>query len=103
MGRARSKFIKPTTETSFPLASAATIKARWVCEQARQQLNEELGRSLRDDRQRLPPAKSPRRTTAVKRNQRPTALTDFSGRPPPHRRITNVRIAENGLADRRRE
>jgi hypothetical protein len=59
---------------------AATIKARWVCEQAHQQLKEELGldhfegldgitstRADDDDRLRLPPIPSPQSSGAEKK------------------------------------
>src|SRR5262245_20486328 len=82
-------------------ALAATIKARWVCEQAHQQLKEELGLDHFEGRSwqglhrhalmtmiayaflqycRL---KTVRRE---KKNQRATASTDIAGRTPSHRR-----------------
>ena len=80
---------------------AATIKARWICEQAHQQLKEELGaRSLRrailarssppcahdDARLRLPAAPSPQNSEAGKKNQWTAASTKLAGRPSRHRR-----------------
>jgi SRSO17 transposase len=79
---------------------AATIKARWVCEQAHQQLKEELGLDHFEGRswsglhrhalmtmiafaflqnRRLT------RSRRKKKNQRPTASTKPAGRPPSHR------------------
>ena len=80
---------------------AATIKARWVCEQAHQQLKEELGLDHFEGRswqglhrhalmtmiayaflqhRRLKKARR------EKKNQRTTATTDFAGRAPRHSR-----------------
>jgi SRSO17 transposase len=82
-------------------ALAATIKARWVCEQAHQQLKEELGLDHFEGRswsglhrhalmtmiafaflqnRRLA------RARREKKNRRPTASTKPAGRPPRHRR-----------------
>ena len=81
---------------------AATIKARWICEQAHQQLKEELGsRPLRgkvlarpssscadgDDCLRFPPTSPAQKSEAGKKeNQRPAPSTDVAGGPPRHRR-----------------
>jgi hypothetical protein len=80
---------------------AATIKARWICEQAHQQLKEELGldrfegRSWQGpasscphdhDRLRIPPTPSSRTSGVEKKNQRSTASTEPAGRTPRHRR-----------------
>ena len=78
---------------------AATIKARWVCEQAHQQLKEELGLdhfespswqgplpscAYDDDRLRLPPASAQQQVG--EKNWRATASADFASRPPRHPR-----------------
>ena len=78
---------------------AATIKARWICEQAHQQLKEELGldplrrevlagssssRAHDDDRLRLPPASPPHKSEAGKK--------EFNG-PPPQPTLPAVRHA----------
>ena len=76
---------------------AATIKARWICEQAHQQLKEELGldhfegRSARSHRHALmtmlafaflhPP---PQNSEAGKKNQWTAASTKLAVRPPHH-------------------
>ena len=80
---------------------AATIKARWICEHAHQQLKEELGldhfegRSWQgppppcaDDsaRLRLPTAPPPQNSEAGKKNQWTAASTKLAVRPPRHRR-----------------
>ncbi len=103
---------------------AATIKARWICEQAHQQLKEELGldhfegRSWHgltpscahdDDRLRLPPASPPCNSKAEKKESvghrlsrrcRPFA-TPSSSSSLDHRR-SDARIVENGLAASRK-
>jgi SRSO17 transposase len=80
---------------------AATVKARWICEQAHQQLKEELGLDHFEGRswhglhrhalmtmiayaflQHRRIAKAGRK----KKNQRPTASTELAGRTPRHRR-----------------
>jgi hypothetical protein len=78
---------------------AATMKARWICEQAHQQLKEELGLEHSkvlarpspscahdNDRLRIPPASSSRNSEAEKKNQRTTASTNLASRAPRHRR-----------------
>jgi SRSO17 transposase len=80
---------------------AATIKARWVCEQAHQQLKEELGLDHFEGRSWQGLHRHAlmtmiayaflqhRRLTKVKRkkkNQRSAATTDLAGRPTRHRR-----------------
>jgi SRSO17 transposase len=75
---------------------AATVKARWICEQAHQQLKEELGldhfegrswsRSHDNDRLRRLATSSPRTSGAEKKNQRISASTKLAGRAPSHRR-----------------
>jgi len=72
MGQLGCKIHKPSTEISFLLALAATIKARWVCEQAHQQLKEELGRSLREDRLRFPSRRAAKRRRINGRRPQPT-------------------------------
>jgi uncharacterized membrane protein YphA (DoxX/SURF4 family) len=80
---------------------AATIKARWICEQAHQQLKEELGldhfqgRSWHGlhassciddhDRVRIPPTLPPHKVRWEKKNQRPATSTDLASRPARHR------------------
>jgi SRSO17 transposase len=79
---------------------AATIKARWVCEQAHQQLKEELGLDHFEGRSWHGLHRHAlmtmiayaflqhRRLTKVRRkkkNQRATTSTDVAGRPPRHR------------------
>ena len=99
---------------------AATIKARWVCEQAHQQLKEELGldhfegrswqgpspsRAHDDDRLRFPPVSPPRNRKAEKKKStahRPSQLcppyvTPFS-RSWLDRLHSDVHTAENGYA-----
>jgi SRSO17 transposase len=79
------------------LTLAATIKARWVCEQAHQQLKEGSFRGTilarptpscahDDDRVRLPPASPPRNSKAGKKNQRAAAPADSASRAPRHPR-----------------
>jgi SRSO17 transposase len=82
-------------------ALAATIKARWICEQAHQQLKEELGLDHFEGRswqglhrhalmtmiayaflQHRRLAQAGRK----KKNQRPTATAEFAGRAPRYRR-----------------
>lgn len=78
---------------------AATIKARWICEQAHQQLKEELGldhfegrswqglhRPYDNDCLRLPATSSPRIRGAEKKNQRASASTNDARRTSRHRR-----------------
>jgi SRSO17 transposase len=80
---------------------AATIKARWVCEQAHQQLKEELGLDHFEGRSWQGLHRHAlmtmiayaflqhRRLAAARRkknNQRPTASADFASRPPRHPR-----------------
>jgi hypothetical protein len=80
---------------------AATIKARWICEQAHQQLKEELGldhfegRSWHGLHRHALMAMiayaflQHRRLEKVRRgkkNQRPAPSTDLAGGPPRHRR-----------------
>jgi len=80
---------------------AATIKARWICEQAHQQLKEELGLDHFEGRSWHGLHRHAlmtmiayaflqhRRLTKVRRekkNQRPATSTDVAGRPPRHRR-----------------
>ncbi len=78
---------------------AATIKARWICEQAHQQLKEELGllrgaimarssspRPDDNDCLRLPATSSPRIRGTKKRNQRASASTNHARRTSRHRR-----------------
>jgi SRSO17 transposase len=80
---------------------AATIKARWICEQAHQQSERRTrSRSLRgpimarpspscahdDDRLRLPPASPPSSNRAEKKNQRAPASANFARRAPRHSR-----------------
>ena len=103
--------LRTSGETKYYLANlpagtnlrtlAATIKARWVCEQAHQQLKEELGLDHFEGRswsglhrhalmtmiafaflqdRRLA------RARRKKKNRRPTAATKPAGRPPGHRR-----------------
>jgi hypothetical protein len=94
---------------------AATIKARWICEQAHQQLKEELGLDHFEGRswqglhrhalmtmiayaflqhRRLSTARR------EKKNQRATAPADFASRAPRHPRThrSTTTIAENGFA-----
>src|SRR5262245_12168308 len=71
---------------------AATIKARWVCEQAHQQVKEELGSTT--SREGLGTASSSRaddndclrKSGAGKKNQRVRASTHVTSYPPRHRR-----------------
>ena len=87
---------------------AATIKARWVCEQAHQQLKEELGldhfegRSWRGlhrhalmamIRLRLPPASSPRRRERGKKNPPRPASANAAGHPKSRRHRPGARSA----------
>ena len=78
---------------------AATIKARWVCEQAHQQLKQELGLVRGtilagpassciddDDCLRLPPVSPPCIGKAEKKNQRATASANLASRSPRHPR-----------------
>src|SRR4030081_204088 len=80
---------------------AATIKARWICEQAHQQLKEELGLDHFEGRSWHGLHRHAlmtmiayaflqhRRLTKVRRekkNQRPATSTDVAGRPTRHRR-----------------
>jgi SRSO17 transposase len=80
---------------------AATIKARWICEQAHQQLKEELGLDHFEGRSwhglhrhalmtMIAYAFLQHRRLAKvrreKKNQRPAASTDVTGRPARHRR-----------------
>jgi len=79
---------------------AAAIKARWICEQAHQQLKEELGLDHFEGRSwqglhrhalmtmivRFPPTPSSRTSGVEKKNQRSTASTEPAGRTPRHRR-----------------
>jgi hypothetical protein len=71
---------------------AATINARWICEQAHQQLNSGLITSRDDpgkashDRLRIPPASPSRTSGAEKKKQRSTASAELAGRTPRHRR-----------------
>jgi SRSO17 transposase len=80
---------------------AATIKARWICEQAHQQLKEELGLDHFEGRSwhglhrhalmtMIAYAFLQHRRLAKvrreKKNQRPAASTDVAGRPARHRR-----------------
>jgi SRSO17 transposase len=80
---------------------AATIKARWICEQAHQQLKEELGLDHFEGRSWHGLHRHAlmtmiayaflqnRRLTKVRRgkkNQRPTSSTHVTGGPPRHRR-----------------
>jgi SRSO17 transposase len=100
---------------------AATIKARWVCEQAHQQLKEELGLDHFEGRSWQGLHRHAlmtmiayaflqhRRLTKVRRekkNQRSAAATDVAGRPPRHRRShrANAASAMSALPkmDRRR-
>ena len=99
---------------------AATIKARWICEQAHQQMKEELGldhfegRSWQglhrhalydDDRLRLPPASPARNSKAGKKESTGRRLSQLC---PPydtpssncslHYRHSDARIVENGFA-----
>jgi SRSO17 transposase len=100
---------------------AATIKARWICEQAHQQLKEELGLDHFEGRSWQGLHRHAlmtmiayaflqhRRLTKVRRekkNQRSTTATDVAGRPPRHRRShrANAASAMSALPkmDRRR-
>jgi SRSO17 transposase len=80
---------------------AATIKARWICEQVHQQMKEELGLDHFEGRSwqglhrhalmtmiayALPSASPPRSSKAGKKNQRATAAADFASRAPRHPR-----------------
>ena len=100
---------------------AATIKARWICEQAHQQMKEELGldhfegRSWQglhpsscahdDDRVRLPPASPPRNSKAEKKESTgprlsrlcPPCATPSSNSSLDYRR-SDARIVGNGFA-----
>jgi Transposase DDE domain len=81
---------------------AATIKARWICEQAHQQMKEELGLDHFEGRSwqglhrhalmtMIAYAFLQHRRLAVarrkKKNQRAAASTNFASRPPRHPRI----------------
>jgi SRSO17 transposase len=100
---------------------AATIKARWVCEQAHQQLKEELGLDHFEGRSWQGLHRHTlmtmiayaflqhRRLTKVRRekkNQRSAASPDVAGRPARHRRShrTNAASAMSALpkVDQRR-
>jgi hypothetical protein len=84
-----------------PRTLAATIKARWICEQAHQQLKERTrSRSLRglilagpasacaydNDRLRLPSVSPAQNGETGKKNRRPTASANFASRAPSHPR-----------------
>ena len=88
---------------------AATIKARWICEQAHQQIERGTRpRSLRrailarssppcahdDASLRLPAAPSPQISEAGKKNQWTAASTQFAVRPPRHRHPHRSTAAE---------
>jgi hypothetical protein len=87
---------------------AATIKARWICEQAHQQMKEELGldhfegrswqglppRAHDDVSLRLPTAPPPQISEAGKKNQWTAASTQFAVRPPRHRHAHRSTVAE---------
>jgi SRSO17 transposase len=98
------------------LTLAATIKARWVCEQAHQQLKEGSFRGTilarptpscahDDDRVRLPPASPPRNSKAGKKEstgRRPSRLCQPCATPSSNSSLDyrrgDARIAENGFA-----
>ena len=101
---------------------AATIKARWICEQAHQQLKEELGLDHFEGRSWHGFHRHAlmtmiayaflqhRRLTKVRRgkkNQRPTSSTDVTGGPPRHRRprhaIKSSAMSVLPILDRRRK
>ena len=80
---------------------AATIKARWICEQAHQQLKEELGLDHFEGRSwhglhrhalmtmiayAFLQSRRLSKVRRKKKNQRPAASTDITGRPARHRR-----------------
>ena len=106
------KYYSPTCRRKpFLKTLAATIKARWVCEQAHQQLKEERCRStcnefrhrevslhrayglLADDRLRLPPASSPRRPERGKKSPGRPASADAAGHTKSRRRRPGPRSA----------
>ena len=95
---------------------AATIKARWVCEQAHQQLKEEPGlttpRKIMDwvtptrlddhDRIRLPPIPAPESSGTEKKSWRTAATTEHAGHQASHPRSlrtpsTTVTVAMSAL------
>jgi hypothetical protein len=102
---------------------AATIKARWICEQAHQQMKEELGLDHFEGRSwqglhrhalmtmiayALPSASPPRSSKAGKKNQRATAAARLcqpcatpSSNSSLNYRRSDARIAENGFATSR--
>jgi SRSO17 transposase len=101
---------------------AATIKARWVCEQAHQQLKEELGLDHFEGRSWHGLHRHAlmtmiayaflqhRRLTKVRRkkkNQRATASTDVTSRPPrhrqPHHSIKPSAMSELPYVDQRKK
>jgi len=101
---------------------AATIKARWICEQAHQQLKEELGLDHFEGRSwqglhrhvlmtmiayAFLQHRRFTKMTREKKNQRTTAATDPAGRPARHRRtlrsITSSALPALPNLDRRRK
>src|SRR5271154_911245 len=99
---------------------AATIKARWICEQAHQQLKEELGLDHFEGRSWHGLHRHAlmtmiayaflqhRRLTKVRRgkkNQRSASSTDVTGGPPrhhrPHRAIKSSAMSALPILDRR--
>jgi SRSO17 transposase len=87
---------------------ASTIKARWICEQAHQQLKEELGldhfegRSwqglhrhalMTNDRLHLPPASPPRNREAGKKSHRTTATAKLTSGASYHHRAYDLCMA----------
>jgi SRSO17 transposase len=88
---------------------AATIKARWICEQAHQQLKEELGLDHFEGRSwqclhrhalmtmlafAFPQYRRLKKAERKKKNQRTTASTKLAGRPSRHRRAHRSNAAE---------
>src|SRR5436189_1458545 len=106
IGEHRSSGEKKYYLANLPAATdlrtlAATIKARWICEQAHQQLKEELGLDHFEGRSWHGLHRHALRTMIAyaflqygrlakvrreKKNQRPAASTDVAGRPARHRR-----------------
>jgi len=96
---------------------AATIKARWICEQAHQQLKEELGLDHFEeglawsssscahdhDRLRVPPTSPPHKVRREKKESTARRLNRRCGRSPPSsissfdQALSDVRTAEPGI------